>query len=645
MKIAKMHLENFRGIKSLKLDFMGKDVAIYGANGTGKTTIANAIIWALLDTPATGEKDFNPKTIDTHDLQHSVELTVTADDGAVYTLYKVFFEVWTKKKGSATKEFSGHRTEYKINGIPYKKGAYNKAVERICGTDMENIKKLMLDGYFLETIGVDERRHTLFEICGDVSDDDVMQSSELEDLPSFLAVPGAEEQMYTPAEYLKIAKAQRAQMNKDLQILPARIDEAEKGIPENIPEKSVLESTREQFLKDHKKLALKINALTSESGKEQAILAAKAEYNKAAQKYDEKVRQKNTVIYQQLEDMAAQKSKLSQEKGECFNHLKELENEYSELNAMRDKLLEQYAEIDAHQWNPEQETCPTCHRELPRADIEKLKADFNSTKSHKKEEINARGQQCSITKIKALEPLIRKADEDYKSICNKDNKLSADITVLQNTIQSIRFEDTDDGKSLKNKILEAENLEDVYTTAAYKELQNQCNELNDAIRGADIALANINAAEKSRKRVTELRKMQLDTAAALEQVEYGIHLVEEFSRKKAAMVTDKINSKFNHVQFVLFENQINGGLKEICEPTIQNAAGQWVPYKSANTAARANAELEIIDVLNQYYNTNLPVIMDRAESVSHPADIDQQLIRLIVSADDIDLRIELLKED
>lgn len=644
MKIAKMHLENFRGIKSLNLELMGKDAAIYGANGTGKTTIANAIIWALLDVPATGEKDFNPKSTGTHDLQHSVELTVTADDGAVYTLYKVFFEVWTKKKGSATKEFSGHRTEYKINGIPYKKGAYNKAVERICGTDMENIKKLMLEGYFLEALSVDERRHTLFDICGDVSDDDVMQSSELADLPSFLAVPGTEDQAYTPEEYLKIAKAQRMQMNKDLQILPARIDEAEKGIPENLPEKSVLESTREQFLKDHKALALKINALTSGSGKEQAILAAKSEYNKAVQKYDEKMHQKNTAIYQQLEEMAAQKSKLSQAKGECFNHLKELKKEYSELNAMRDKLLEQYAQIDAHQWNPEQETCPTCHRELPREEIDKLKAEFNSIKSHKKEKINEQGQQCSITKIKALEPLIRKADEEYKSICSKDDKLSADIMALQKTIQSIPFEDTDEGKALENKILEAEKLEDVYTTGAYKELQDQCNELNDAIRGADITLANISSAEKSRQRVTELRKLQLDTAVALEQVEYGIHLVEEFSRKKAAMVTDKINAKFKHVRFVLFENQINGGLKEICEPTIQNASRQWVPYKSANTAARVNAELEIIDVLNQYYHTNLPIIMDRAESVSHPIDIAQQLIRLIVSADDIDLRIEL-KED
>ena len=158
-----------------------------------------------------------------------------------------------------------------------------------------------------------------------------------------------------------------------------------------------------------------------------------------------------------------------------------------------------------------------------------------------------------------------------------------------------------------------------------------------------MTLAAIRANDNGRERLRELRQQQTDTAASLEHVEYGIHLVEEFSRKKAAMVTDKINARFKSVRFVLFEDQINGGLKEICEPTIQNDAGQWVPYKAANTAARVNAELEIISVLNDFYHTNLPVLIDRAESISHPAAIPQQTIRLIVSPDDNTLRLN--KED
>ena len=62
MKILTLRLENFRAIKDATYDFEGKDAAIYGDNGTGKTTIANAILWLLTDQPETGEKDFTPKT-------------------------------------------------------------------------------------------------------------------------------------------------------------------------------------------------------------------------------------------------------------------------------------------------------------------------------------------------------------------------------------------------------------------------------------------------------------------------------------------------------------------------------------------------------------------------------------------------------
>ena len=70
MKILNLTLENFRGIKSLPVDFQGKNTDIYGANGLGKTTIANAICWLLVDRPATEEPNFDPKTTGTHGVHH-----------------------------------------------------------------------------------------------------------------------------------------------------------------------------------------------------------------------------------------------------------------------------------------------------------------------------------------------------------------------------------------------------------------------------------------------------------------------------------------------------------------------------------------------------------------------------------------------
>ena len=40
MKILSLTLENFRSIKNMTVNFDGRDADVYGANGTGKTTIA-----------------------------------------------------------------------------------------------------------------------------------------------------------------------------------------------------------------------------------------------------------------------------------------------------------------------------------------------------------------------------------------------------------------------------------------------------------------------------------------------------------------------------------------------------------------------------------------------------------------------------
>ncbi|MBR2214863.1 MAG: AAA family ATPase [Selenomonadaceae bacterium] len=71
-----MTLENFRAIKSLTIDFDGKDTDIYGANGLGKTTIANAISWLLIDRPITDEPQFDPKTQNAHGLHHTASINM-----------------------------------------------------------------------------------------------------------------------------------------------------------------------------------------------------------------------------------------------------------------------------------------------------------------------------------------------------------------------------------------------------------------------------------------------------------------------------------------------------------------------------------------------------------------------------------------
>ena len=133
MKILSLTLENFRGIKNLTVNFDGKDADIYGANGTGKTTIANAICWLLIDRPATEEADFDPKTAGTHGVNHKASMEIELADGRRITIAKDFYEKWTRKRGAVVEEYTGNVTDYYVDGVKSKKKEYTETLENACG--------------------------------------------------------------------------------------------------------------------------------------------------------------------------------------------------------------------------------------------------------------------------------------------------------------------------------------------------------------------------------------------------------------------------------------------------------------------------------------------------------------------------------
>ena len=130
IRLQRLTLSNFKGIKSLELDLAGHNASIYGANATGKTTIYDAFLWLLFDKDSQNKSAFNIKTLDEsgeplHGLDHEVEAVLSVD-GQELTLKKSYKEKWTKRRGSATAEFTGHTTDYYIDGVPVKKSEYEK---------------------------------------------------------------------------------------------------------------------------------------------------------------------------------------------------------------------------------------------------------------------------------------------------------------------------------------------------------------------------------------------------------------------------------------------------------------------------------------------------------------------------------------
>ena len=63
IKIKKLSLLNFKGIRELSIEF-DEVTNIHGENGTGKSTIFDAFTWLLFGKDSHDSKDFNIKTLD-----------------------------------------------------------------------------------------------------------------------------------------------------------------------------------------------------------------------------------------------------------------------------------------------------------------------------------------------------------------------------------------------------------------------------------------------------------------------------------------------------------------------------------------------------------------------------------------------------
>ena len=654
MKILSLTLENFRGIKNLTVSFDGKDADVYGANGTGKTTIANAICWLLIDRPATEEADFTPKTAGTHGINHKASMTVELPNGQRMTLAKDFYEKWTRKRGSSTEEFTGNVTDYYIDGVKSKKKEYTEVLETACGIDLERVKMLMVLGYFADTMKADEKRRILFEMAGDFTDMDVIAANEeLEGIEDFFLMPGTEDQHYTVEQWKKIAVEQRKKLNKDLETIPARIDEASKNVAENVEDADVLNAELNRL--EEKKAALEEQkrSLSTEDGKQEATHAALAglEVDLAKQRaaYIEQSTAANRETNAMLDGMTADKRSVVDKLDALKRKHEESRRTLTRMQEQRKALMEEYAEVQSRQWDAGAEICPTCRQPLPPERVEELRAAFNEEKAKQKEDINRRGQECSKGKIDALTVEI---DTQAADITAMEHQLKEKEELIGEWRAKIAtpppFEETETYREITARMEELRDGQRIRESAADGVMNSYDRDIaavKEEIAAVNLRMAKAKASEDSRARVGQLRQELKHTAEEMEYIEQGIHLCEEFIRTKARMVTDSINEKFRFVRFVLFRNQINGGLREVCEPTIRNAAGEWVEYRSANYAAQVNAQLDIVSTLMRHYGVQLPILMDQGESITEPLTVEEQMIRFIVAAEDKEIRVEVKEQE
>jgi DNA repair exonuclease SbcCD ATPase subunit len=641
MKLISIALTNFKGVKEFKLDLNGKNATIYGDNATGKTTLYDGFLWLLFDKDSQNKSNFAIKTLDAdgnviHGLDHEVEATLLVKSKHI-TFKKSFKEKWTKKRGQATAEFTGHTTEYFIDGVPVKKSEYEDKIAEIA--DEAVFKLLTNPAYFNEQLSWQDRRKTLLEIAGDIEDADVIASKkELAELPGILGDKSTD-------DYKKIIKAKRTEINEHLEMIPVRIDEVMRNLPDisGIDAKALelaIEKANKLIDEKQKEISGLENGTIGLSNK---IIKLQKLENQILAKQNELMKANNATIKKKEEELAAVKVEIRNLTDEMAQN--ERKNKFDQ-EAITD--LEQKMEALRNEWqelaNKELEldtVCPTCGQDLPEGQVDDAIANYNLAKAKKLEEITSKGKEhkAKVAELKA----------DIKERCKLLEKqwielegLKLKETTLNETIMQTNQSEPQDAE-LEDLIAESANLK---TEIELLKSGNK-DQIDDAkvellklvseLKALEQEQANIKIYNDGQKRIEELKKQERLLASEFERLEKENYLIEQFVRAKVALLEDKINSKFKLARFKLFDTQVNGAVAEVCDTLYKG-----VPYGSGlNNAAKINVGLDIITTLSKHYNFYAPIFIDNAEAVVELVPVDAQIIKLVVSGGDKKLRVEV----
>ena len=279
---------------------------------------------------------------------------------------------------------------------------------------------------------------------------------------------------------------------------------------------------------------------------------------------------------------------------------------------------------------------------LSRDKLESSKAVFERDKARRKGEAVDTANQAKSTLAGVQADIARLEQEAAEG-----QKQADELTIrLQQLEGAPKAEITDmDGYAAQKADLEAQAADlqgkldglDKQSAARRKMLLDALADVDRELDRLSGELSQKAALDYANKRMEELRAQAAAASDELSQLDGMLYLCDEFMRYKANFIEESINRRFSLVRFRLFREQINGGLEDCCDVTVNG-----VPYSTGlNSGAKVNAGIDIINTLSRHYGAQVPLFVDNAESVTRLAQADTQVIRLVVSEIDKELRCEL----
>lgn len=571
-QITSMSISGFKSYeKPTELTF-GNPTVITGGNGRGKTSIADAIAFAVTGLPLFGERGLdrlhNEKNPDV-----AIQMRFVDENGITHELTRI------RQNNDMSIYYDGH------------------TIRQLDLADLFGERDVFLSIlnplYFIEELGTNGKnlleRYLPF----------IPQETILAQLPGAVQASLKDEVILSPDTYLKGRRAEIRELNERITYLSGQKD---------------LAATQK---KQHETMWVEISEGITALQNEIAALAEKQfagldtakmqeRLVELSQRYDEMARDERGDTVQQQKELHAMREKIVRRQAEQYQSkftepLAEITAKVNDLGARYKREAVAYKAFHAGM------DCPTCHRRVTEETLLEVQAALKKTIS----ELYAAGteQKGQLTELQELD---KKARETFEAFKEADlRKWAEDAAELERRCAEQSENGSQAAESLRSEIqnLTAELEYGNLTQAEYdrlRECREQCRELESKLSALN-EMASAQTPDFDR----EIREAQ----ETISKIKRTMTNVISYVSKRAELTFSQL--KMNRVEISLYDVvKSTGEVKDTFKFTYSGRR-----YDRLSLSEKIRAGMEVSELIKRLTGRNYPVFVDNMESVDDLANV------------------------
>mgnify|MGYP002567308171 FL=1 len=571
-QITSMSISGFKSYeKPTELTF-GNPTVITGGNGRGKTSIADAIAFAVTGLPLFGERGLdrlhNEKNPDV-----AIQMRFVDENGITHELTRI------RRNNDMSIYYDGH------------------TIRQLDLADLFGERDVFLSIlnplYFIEELGTNGKnlleRYLPF----------IPQETILAQLPGEVQASLKDEVILSPDAYLKGRRAEIRELDERITYLSGQKDLA-------ATQKKQHETMWVEISEGITALQNEIAALAEKQFADLDTAKMQEQLVELSQRYDEMARDERGDTVQQQKELRALREKIVRRQSEQYQSkftepLAEIAAKVNDLGTRYKRESVAYKAFHAGM------DCPTCHRRVTEETLPEVQAALKKNIS----ELYAAGteQKGQLTELQEMD---KKARDTFDAFKEADlRKWTEDAAELERRCAEQSETSSQAAESLRSEIqaLTAELEYGNLTQAEYgrlRECREQCRELESKLSALN-EMASAQTPDFDR----EIREAQ----EAIGKIKRTMTNVISYVSKRAELTFSQL--KMNRVEISLYDVVKSTG--EVKDTFKFQYGGRR--YDRLSLSEKIRAGMELSELIKRLTGRNYPVFVDNMESVDDLANV------------------------